>query len=188
MWISSTSVETGISGVVGIMWAQSEEIRRRYGRMFRIIYRKIIPTTKWVYRPVHGSSSTREQITFRDRTWNLHGWQTFRRAYRLGREHALQGGLVNTTSTAVGYSCWYNSSAAGKTTDCRGFLSYWRVHKKGDRIILTNPYLFKGLGYFQQTKIALNVANRKEWFLRKGYLFPMPATELFLHTFSLVSA
>ena len=37
--------------------------------------------------------------------------------------------------------------------------------------------LHKGLEYSQQVKISLIVADKNEWFLRKGYHFPMLATE-----------
>ena len=39
--------------------------------------------------------------------------------------------------------------------------------------------LYKGLEYSQQSKISLSVIDENEWFLRKGYPFPMLAMELF---------
>ena len=43
-----------------------------------------------------------------------------------------------------------------------------------------NFSLCKGLGYSQQVKIYLIVADKNKRFLRKGYPFPMLATELFV--------
>ena len=40
-------------------------------------------------------------------------------------------------------------------------------------------HLHKSLGYSQPTKISICVIGKNEYFLRKGYPFPMLAMELF---------